>query len=164
MLAQQHIGVLAVPTETCSHRRLAIDKSVVVDENDRRVAVVLQALGNGAERAAQRLVVVAPGVAGHASGGTGSGRRHRRSVGAGPDDEGPGAGEGGGRVSGPLGVAVGEVHATVQAGGLALGDHLAGAEEGLGLRHTDGVQPCGKADGAHVFPEGPGCAAFGGWP
>ena len=155
---EEDIGVLAVPAQPGAYGGLAVDETVVVHENRGAVPIRLETPGDSTEGLAEGLVVVTPGVAGDATGGPRGRGGGRSPIRAGSDDERPGTRQDRGRIGGPFGVAVREVHATVKTGGLAFDEMAARVEKGFGARDADGVEAGGKASGAHVLPERAHCS------
>ena len=148
-------AVLPEPADTGPVGGRPVDQGVVVTDHGRPPSVGPQALGHQAEGGPQVAVVVVAGVLGDSARRplsrwftAGGGSRRGPAIVPCRDDEGPGALEDASGVRRALGVAVGELHPTMEAPGLALAQRAARVPEDLGGGHTSGHAsgPDGEGD------------------
>ena len=127
---EQHRAVLAVPAESRSHRRLPVDEGVVVGHDPRLPAIGSEHFGHGSQAGPEVGVVVTPRVRRDPARRPEIRRlRCGPAVRAGTHHQAAGPGQDAPWIGAPFGVPVGELHAAVKAGGLAVAQVLAGRGE-----------------------------------
>ena len=154
-IGQQQVGVLAEPADAGPVGDLAIDHGVVVGDHHGPVTVGPEVKGDGLQRLTQRGVVIGPGVAGDTTERPTVGSRPTvgcrcrkvRGVAAGSDHDGRRVGHDAVRRGRAGRVAVRELHAAVQAGGLPLVQDLPRPGERRGGGDAHRVESVGSSDG-----------------